>query len=415
MTKVDLPKQLEQLLEQSELKAPLLQLVNRVGEILNGSTHPFFPDYTDHGVDHINQVLKTEVGLVPQNAWALLHDADAAVIIGATLLHDIAMHLHPDGFRELIAQPARFQPLAWFKENQERHSADRPWYDLWQDYIREARKFSARILINIVGEQSVREGWKFQNLPEDSGQWETNHRLIVGEFIRRHHARLAHEIAIYGFPGLKAGFNDRQFPTLGAEENALTNLADMIGLTARSHGLSLRICKTYLDSNPLYAGTLRPMNTAVLFPMSLLRVADYLQIDRQRAPAVLLHLRNPQSPKSIQEWKKHLAVQNIAPAIDPRGKMVTINTNISLELCLQMRELLDGLQNEIDLSAAVLDEFYGPRNDLGLDQLGLAIRRIHSNLDMPAFRDSLPFVPERTGFSVDPNLLTLLVEPLFAS
>ena len=63
-------------------------------------------------------------------------------------------------------------------------------------------------------------------------------------------------------------------------------LADLIGLTARSHGTSLRVCKSYLESSPLYLGTPTPMGTAVLYPMALLRVADYLQIDRQRAPAV---------------------------------------------------------------------------------------------------------------------------------
>ena len=48
-----------------------------------------------------------------------------------------------------------------------------------------------------------------------------------------------------------------------------------------------------------------------------------------------------------------------------------------------------------------------------MHHLELAIRRVHSNLDEPVFRDSLPFISERTGFSVDPNLLTLLVEPLY--
>ncbi|MFZ4525459.1 MAG: ATP-binding protein [Chlorobium sp.] len=52
-------------------------------------------------------------------------------------------------------------------------------------------------------------------------------------------------------------------------------------------------------------------------------------------------------------------------------------------------------------------------NDLGLNQLNLKIRRIHSNLNDPKFRDNLPYVPERTGFRVDQNLLTLLVEPLY--
>ncbi len=420
MAKIEIPKQLKQLLLDSDLEAPIRALADRVGEILADNKLQFFPDYTDHGIDHVNLVLKSEVELVPKEVWAgcekdsdqqLLCDADAAVIIGATLLHDIAMHLCPDGFRELVGKDSRFKPLPWFIESHEGHSADRHWHELWEDYVREARRFSDRDLANIIGEESAR-AWKFHELPEDAGQWERNHCLVIGEFIRRHHARLAHEIAIYGFPGLPAGSGEHQFPAMGREEgHSLMRLVDLIGLTARSHGMSLRVSKTYLEHH--YPGTPRPMGTAALYPMALLRIADYLQIDRQRAPAVLLQLRNPQSPISVQEWQKHRAVQYMGPATDPRGKMVTVSTDLSLSLYLQLRDLLAGLQAEMDHSTAVLDEAYGARTDLGLNQLNLSTRRVYSNLESPAFRDSLPYVPNQTGFTADPNLLTLLVEPLY--
>jgi molecular chaperone HtpG len=174
----------------------------------------------------------------------LLRDADAAVIIGASLLHDIAMHLRPDGFLALISNELVFQPLQWFKDSHEGHRGDRPWNELWEEYVREARRFNDRTLGHIVGPESIRRGWKFQTLPEDMGRWEANHFRVIGEFIRRHHARLAHEIAIYGFPGLGEG----QFPAIGGEEGyLLMELADLIGLTARSHGTSLPVCKAYLD------------------------------------------------------------------------------------------------------------------------------------------------------------------------
>jgi hypothetical protein len=421
MAKIEFPSQLKALLEDSDLQAPVRDLANRVGELLDRSTLPFFPDYTDHGVEHVNRVLKSEVELVPKEVWErskrdsdprLLCDADAVVIIGATLLHDIAMHLHPEGFLELVGKDSRFQPLPWFCESHEGQAADVAWHELWEEYLREARRFSDRDLTNIIGEESARL-WKFDALPADSGQWELNHRLIVGEFIRRHHARLAHEIAIYGFPGSEVGSGAEQFPAMGAKGHPLNLLADLIGLTARSHGLNLRVCKAYLDATPRYSGTPRPMGTAALYPMALLRVADYLQIDRQRAPAVLLQLRNPQSPISVQEWKTHLAVQHIGPTNDPRGKMVTVSSDLSLPLYLHLRELLSGLQAEMDHSTAVLDEAYGAQSALGLDRLNLAIRRVDSNLQSPAFRDALPYVPNKTGFAADPNLLTLLVEPLY--
>jgi molecular chaperone HtpG len=420
MAKIEFPRLLKQLLEESCLQAPVRALADQIGNILSDNKLPFFPDYTDHGIDHVNRVLQFEVELVPKTVWEksqnnsdprLLCDADAAVIIGATLLHDIAMHLRENGFRELVSSDSRFKPLPWFNDAHEGHADDLPWHELWEEYVREAKRFSERDLAKIIGEKEAR-AWKFDQLPDEIGQWVKNHYLIIGEFIRRHHARLAHEIAFYGFPGLLVGSGEHQFPAMGTEKgHHLSRLADLIGLTARSHGMNLRTCKAYLDWK--YPGTPRPMCTAVLYPMALLRVADYFQIDRQRAPAVLLQLRNPQSPVSVQEWKKHLAVQHIGPATDPRGKMVTISRDICLSLYLQLQELLKEMQAEMDHSTAVLDEAYGTRSDLGLDQLNLSIRRVYSNMHDTAFRDNLPYVPNPGGFTADPNLLSLLVEPLY--
>ncbi|MDO9105707.1 MAG: ATP-binding protein [Methylovulum sp.] len=425
MTMIEFPNPLKKLLEDSQLQPHIRDYANRVSEILADNKLPFFPDYTDHGVDHINQVLLSEVELVPKDVWTnctkdsdpkLLNAEDAVVLIGATLLHDIAMHLRPQGFLELVSEASRFQPLPWFKDEQECHSSDRPWRELWMDFQREARRFSDRKLGNIVGLESVGEGWKFEKLPENTNNWDDNHKLIIGEFIRRHHARLAHEIAMYGFPGLDVGLNEGQFPALGEKGNPLRDWADLVGLAARSHGLSLRVCQAYITQSPIYSGELKPGKCAVLYPMALLRVADYLQIDRQRTPTALLKLRNPQSPISVQEWNKHFVVQRIsASRKDPRAKIVTVSPDISLAVYLQVCDLLDGLQAEIDHSTVVLDEAYGLHRDEGLDKLNLAIRRVDSNLHSREFRDLLPYVPEHTCFSVDPNLLSLLVEPLYGN
>ncbi|MCA9279795.1 MAG: ATP-binding protein [Phycisphaeraceae bacterium] len=421
MSKIKFPQQISDLLKESEFFAPIRALADRVGQILSDNQMPFFPDYTDHGVNHIDSVLKSKIDLVPDEVWEqsksesnprLLTDVDAVIMIGATLLHDIAMHLRVHGFRELIAEGSRFKPVDWFNQDHEGHIADQPWHALWDKYEREARKFSARELTNIIGEKEAAI-WKFDGLPNDDGTWTLNDRLIVGEFLRRHHARLAHEIALYGFPGLPQGSGEAEFPAMGTAGHELKLLADLIGLTARSHGTSLRVCQEYLKSVPQYPKSPRPMGAAVLYAMALLRIADYLQMDRKRAPAVLLQLRRPQSPISVQEWTKHLAVQHIGEADDPRAISVTVSPSVKLSTFLQLGDLLKGLQRELDHATAVLDEIYGVHSARGLDQLQLAIRRVHSNLQTNAFQQRLPYVPRETGFSADPNLLTLLVEPLY--
>jgi hypothetical protein len=225
MVKIEFPRQLDKLLAGSELLAPVRAFADIAGTILTDNKLPFFPDYTDHGIVHVNRVLKTEVELVPNGVWEksiedsdprLLCDADAAIIIGATILHDIAMHIHPKGFLELISRGSRYKPLAWFNKNQENYTADIPWFELWENYTREARRFSERQLSNIIGEKSA-GAWKFDKLLEDPGMWELNHHLIIGEFIRRHHARLAHEIAMYGFPGTHSATGVCQLPAIGED------------------------------------------------------------------------------------------------------------------------------------------------------------------------------------------------------
>lgn len=340
MAAIEIPQRLQELLQGSEYASAVGDLVERTSEILADNKLAFFPDYTDHGVEHISAVLNSEVDLIPKDVWGdasddssscLLSAADAAIVVGATLLHDIAMHLKKKGFRELIEKESRFEPLDWFKDDQTGHTADLPWHELWDRYQREARRFSDRDLGKIIGEEAARR-WQFDGLPADDEPWDDNHYLVVGEFLRRHHARLAHEIAHFGFPGLEVGNGVGQFPALAtqdgnpANDHRLRPLADLIGLTARSHGTSLRLCQDYVSSHLIYAGSLQPMGSAVLYPMVLLRVADYLQIDRQRAPAVLLQLRDPQSPVSIREWAKHQAVLKIGQDMaNPSGVRVTVD------------------------------------------------------------------------------------------
>lgn len=70
-------------------------------------------------------------------------------------------------------------------------------------------------------------------------------RLLIGEFLRRHHPRLAHEIALTGVPG-----PPHRGLSLGDIPHDVRNLA---GLVARSHGLDLRLCVDYLKNKSSWA------------------------------------------------------------------------------------------------------------------------------------------------------------------
>lgn len=406
-----IPQRLKSLIDRDRNATSVSALIVATSSMLDDNEMPFFPYYTDHGRQHVEQVLLTITKLIPEEVWAedLLRPVDAVVLVCATLLHDMAMHLRESGFEELVRGDIRLQPNDWFARSHHRSVSDLPWHELWDAYTREANRFSDRDLNRLFGINPTDSliKWRPRALPADSSEWNFYDRLLIGEFVRRHHARLAHEIANYGYPGL----DDNTFPILG---DVCPDISDLIGVIARSHGLPLRQCILYLQE--VYSGDLRPRGCLAVYHMALLRVADYLQLDSSRAPNVLLQLRNPKVPVSAQEWSKHGAVAHVSFSLhDPQAVKVDVVLEHSLTVHLQLKQLLDDLQAELDTSAAVLSEVYGRVAEDQLQLLRLAKTRVTSNIYDPSLLDRLPYIPVHAAFDADPNLLTLLVEPLYSN
>jgi len=283
---------------------------------------------------------------------------------------------------------------------------------LWEEYVREIRDIGDRDLIDIIGKKALNT-WEFKGFSIDYTAWGYSHYRIIGEFIRRHHGRIAHEVAIYGFPGLG---NHSELNDFLGFQNAIGSegekIADLIGLVARSHQISLRTCNIYLKEN-YYDAYYRPMGVVVLYCMVLLRVADYLQIEKKRAPEILLKLKKPQSPESLKEWEKHQAIQKIDSTHDKYGIFIWVADGVDLSIYLQLEFLFNDLQNEMDHSVAVLEELYGRYADLGLNKLKLSKRRVYSNIFKKSYQANLDYVPKKVEFSVDSNLINLLIKPLY--
>lgn len=148
----------------------------------------FFPEYTDHSVTHIELTLQTAFDLATGPARGLLTSADAVALVVAVGLHDLGMYLTRDGFESLITRGSRWKGVKFFDK--------KDWNSLWDDFYAEATRFDDRKLRQIFGEnyRPVRP------IPPPTSPWDDLDYLLVGEFIRRHHPRLAHEIALYGLP-----------------------------------------------------------------------------------------------------------------------------------------------------------------------------------------------------------------------
>ena len=352
---------------------------------LAASGMPFFPGFTDHSPRHINEVLETASSLIADETRALITAADVAVLVFATLLHDSGMHLTADGFRVLVSDER--PPLVSAFDS-------KSWAQLWRDFLSEASRFSAQKLLEIVGDDAPLDITKIDPYNLDERQ-----HLIAGEFVRRHHARLAHEIALIGVPG-----PDPSPLTLQALD---ADLGDLSGLIARSHNLPIRAAFGYLVERYHlrdYRGVKAP------FLMAVLRIADYLQVQSERADTRLLRVKQLRSPVSRQEWEIHASIRNVSVSEhDPEAMHVRAEPK-NVATFLRLRTLFTDIQRELDDSWSALGEVYGR-----FGELRLTLRRIHSNLDdMDRFAASVDYVPVEASLrGSEPELLQLLVGPLY--
>lgn len=391
---IELPTLIESKLSgDAELRAAVFATAVDFERWLSDSKLPFFSEYTDHGTTHVAGVLETAAGLMTHEARKQFTPGDAAVLTVAALLHDSAMHMSEYGFLELLRGTASGQAISTFDTN--------PWGTLWDDFIFAARRWDSNKLVEVFGcrPASVRNPLdSYDNLSDTD-------RKLIGEFIRRHHSRIAHEFAVFGVPS----------PTrhrIRIDSHFQQDLCDICGLVARSHGLPVRACLDYLSAK-YHRREYQGIHAVYL--MVLLRVADYLQIQADRAPAIAFRYRRIRSRASRREWEAHNAVKNITHTHDDPESIEIQARPENARTFLHLKRWLDGFQQELDSSWAVLGEVYGAHR--GLRQLGIIIRRVRSNLDdVEAFSETVTYVPKHIRLDVARGeLLKVLVRPLYAN
>ncbi|WP_196493261.1 ATP-binding protein [Burkholderia stagnalis] len=387
---IPLPALFETTLQKSSaLSAAVRKSLDLFEPWLEQSGMPFFPGFTDHSPRHIKDVLETAASLISDVSRDLLSAEDVTVLCMSILLHDCGMHLTQDGFRALIAttEPAMIYGLG-----------DRPWHQLWSDFLGEANRFGQEKLIAIFGDaEPLRiEQLDLENLSERDC-------LLIGEFVRRHHARLAHEIALRGVPHRSGS----ALELVGLDEE----IRDLSGLVARSHGMSIRATFSYIEARYGLVPEHRRIKTPFL--MAVLRIADYVQVQSERALKSLLSVKELRSPVSRQEWRNHFAVRDVSTRHDDPEALYVHATPADVRTYLKLTALFKDIQRELDQSWATIGEVYGRRGDLAA--LGLSWRRIRSNLDKEdSFARTVPYIPIRAGFDASgPDLLKLLVGPLY--
>jgi len=384
---IALPAPLKEILHgDPELHASVLDALNTFGQWLDASDMPFFPEYTEHGSAHVTSVIETAWLLLNDTAEATLKPVDAVILALAALLHDAAMHLSEAGFLALFEEEELTTPLPGFKEQD--------WRMLWQNFSAEAVRWDERQLLDIFGEPEP-----LISITLDPLQMTKKDRLAIGVFLRRHHHRLAHEIAMRGVPGPNG--QRMKVPNMPAD---ILNLA---GIVARSHGQPLRASSDHVREG-LLGGVAAPR---IVLLMASLRIADFLDAKPDRAPSQVTLTRRLCSPISQQEHKVNQCISSISFEEDDPCAIAVRAQPPDVQTYVRMRKWLDALKAEIDTAGAILGEIYAGEAPIA----GLRFLRVRSNLDnLEAFSQTVNYVPDEIRLTVAENdLIRLLIEPLY--
>ena len=149
MANIELPIRFKNIIDKNQQLDGLLKSTLHVyGEILLENKLYFFPEFTDHGVKHIENVLIASDNLITDDTYEnILTDKDLVFYTLSVILHDIGMHINLDGFNTLIEGDYDSVKVEQFDTLN--------WKELWEDFLNEAKKFSGKQLKNIFGNENL--------------------------------------------------------------------------------------------------------------------------------------------------------------------------------------------------------------------------------------------------------------------
>ena len=386
-------------------------LVNNYSQFAKRNEMFFFPEYTNHGIGHIERVLEIVDKLIPEISYDSLTYQDVGVIIIAVVLHDIGMQTNITLFEDMINGKYDKVRKMEFK--------DKTWKELWDAFLKESKYWDEAKKNDVLGKESHKVIVENLNFKDSSYEKKYNRKLI-GEFIRRHHHRLADDIASIDFIRNKVfKFNEE------SKDLILLECLNMAGLVARSHGMALRDTFVYLKNKYLGSRWSEPRNTHIVYLMVLLRLADLLDMKKNRTNQNEEEVKKMSSPLSRLEHEQHKAIWDVKyGGVNDQEKIDVevvlpeteedlqkaeeyLHKKETVKIYVKIKDYVNYIQNELDKSWAVIGEVYHNKFALGFRRI------VIDNLTDNDFEKKYELIPKQFRLRLNDDLAKLLIEPLY--
>lgn len=385
-TVIKVPNRLiQKLSENKQWHANVMNIIENVNDIYS-RTPDFFPEYTEHGYKHVNNILNISDCLISDITLKHISARTLGVYLIAAILHDIGMYTTYDTFNSIITNDNTKIDLLddiFFKSS-------------WKQYLSEIKRYSDKQILRKFGTLNI----KFESFKEEIDLSQKD-KLIIGEFLRQNHHKLSH----YLVNGL---FKLGEFDLL-QNLNISEKEKDIIGLVTRSHGMEIRDLEEYLNAK--YSVISKPINIDVFYIMSLLRISDYLDAGEERASHIIeeMYVKHSQVSKEEFSWNQCLRYDEYIWNYDKKTISVDASPNNANQF-VKITKWVESVQKELDLCWAIIGEYYDNNYQFN-------VRRFDTNILKKEVINEYEknFYTKEAYFKANPDILKLLIEPLYGN
>ncbi|MDR0987355.1 MAG: ATP-binding protein [Ruminococcus sp.] len=389
---IKIPQSFQDILNTDErFSSSVNTVIKNAENYFNTDPPEFFPEYTLHGVKHINKILELAKELISEKSLREFTPCAMAVLVLSVILHDIGMFVKKAGVKKILFDGT-------MKEE-------------WKKYFEEARYYGKYKKIRAFGNDD-----EIEDIPVDTEKWNGIHIKIIGEFLRKHHHEISRDIITGKFPGETDQdiFGNTAFGIDSTAPSYQRNdFRFLVGKIAESHCINIR--ETIVSLSGTFSAQtvhngLVSRKVPVFFIMSILRLADLLDAGEHRASILVKDALGITSLNSQDEWAWNQHIMIESTDFDKEQGLLNIDAapDSGTEF-IKMSEWVKYIQAELDTSWAIITQYYDK------NKYSLTIHIVNCRVFDDGYIKNMnnKFVTERANFKASPNLLPMLVSPLY--